>query len=81
MNQLAQLAIILVGLVALLVLHLFIQWGSRQVGRRLARLIGSLLGPPLRMLLTPYYREKAIRQLQERRRKQGLPPLENTELL
>lgn len=77
MNLLA----IILGLVALLILHLFFQWSTQQIGRKLARLIGSLLRKPFRILLKPYYRKKAIRQFQERRRKQGLPPLENTDLL
>ena len=73
--------IILVGLSAFLALHLFIQWGSRRAGRRLGRLVASVLRSPLRAVLTLYYRRKAVRQLQEQRRKQGLPPLENTDLL
>ena len=77
MNLLA----IILGLVALLILHLFFQWGTQQIGRKLARLIGSLLRKPLHILLAPYHRKMAIRQFQERRRKQGLPPLENTDLL
>jgi hypothetical protein len=76
-----QLPTIIVGLAAFLALHLFIQWGSRRAGRKLGRLIGSALRSPLRAVLTPFYRRKAIRQLQERRRKQGFPPLENTDLL
>ena len=55
--------------------------GSRRAGRRLGRLVGSVLRSPLRAVLTLYYRRKAVRQLQEQRRKQGLPPLENTDLL
>ena len=76
-----QLPLVIVGLAAFLTLHLFIQWSTRQAGRKVGRVIGSVLRTPLRAVLTPYYRKKAIRQLQEQRRKQGLPPLENTDLL
>jgi len=76
-----ELATILFALVSLLVFHLLIQQGTRKVGRGIGKAVGSVLRAPVRLLLTKYYRRKVIRQLQERRRQQGLPPLENPDIL
>jgi hypothetical protein len=76
----SQFVTVLVGLATLLLFHLFVQWGSRRVGRRVGKSIGSLLRAPLRTVLTAYYRRKVIREFQEQRRKQGLPPLENIDM-
>jgi len=77
----SQLATILFALAALAVFHWLLQQGTRKLGRAIGKRIGSALRAPLRFVLTKYYRQKVIRELQHQRRKQGLPPLENTDML
>ena len=75
-----ELATILLALVLFLVVHTFLQLGTRKLGRAIGKGIGFILRPPLRAVLTKYYRRKVIRQLQENRQKQGVPPLENPDI-
>ena len=75
-----ELAAILVALVLMGLFHWLVQRGSRKAGRAIGRAIGSVLRAPLRFVLTKYYRRKVIRQQQEQRRKEGLPPFENPNL-
>jgi hypothetical protein len=77
----AELATILFALAVLFVLHWLIHEGSRKTGRAIGRAAGSLLRAPFRLVLTKYYRRKIIRQRQEERRKRGVPPLENPDML
>jgi hypothetical protein len=69
----------LVALLGLIALHLALRRVGREVGRGLVKGVFAIIREPLRKLLTVYYRGKVIRQMQEERRKQGLPPLENPE--
>jgi hypothetical protein len=66
----------LVALLGLTALHRV----GREVGRGLVKGVFAIIREPLRKLLTVSYRRKVIRQMQEERRKQGLPPLENPDL-
>jgi len=68
-----KLGAILIGLFILIAVHL----AFRSAGRGLAKVLFSLIRAPLIKLLTPYYKRKAIRKIQEERRAQGLPPIEN----
>ena len=70
------LATALIALSSLVLLHWLIKRGARKVGTA----IGSALRAPIRALLTRYYRRKVIRQIQEEKRKQGIPPLENSDV-
>jgi len=71
----------LVALLSLIALHLALRRGGRELGRGLVKGLFAVIREPLRKSLTVYYRRKAIRQMQEERRKQGLPPLENPDTL
>ena len=75
------LAEILFGLAGLFLVHWIIRQGSRKAGKSVGKFVGAALRGPLRSTLTRYYRRKVIRQMQEERRRQGLPPLENTDVL
>ena len=65
--------------VALVFFVVSLHWviGGMKAGRWLGRFIVRSLRAPL----MPYYRKKAIQQLQREREDQGLPPLENENLL
>ena len=76
-----ELATVLLALAGLAIFHYVLQRGTRKVGRAIGKRIASVLRSPLRRVLAIYYRRKVIRQLQEQRRKQGLPPLENPDTL
>jgi len=71
----------LIALLGLVTLHLALRRGGRELGRGLVKGVFAVIREPLRKLLTVYYRRKVIRQMQEERRKQGLPPLENPDTL
>jgi len=71
-----ELATVLIALSSLVILHWLIKRGARKVGTA----FGSAIRSPLRALLTRYYRRKVINQLQEKRQKQGIPPLENSDM-
>ncbi len=66
----------LIGLISLVILHWVIKLGARKVGTA----ISSVLRAPIRALLTSYYRRKVIRQIREEKQKQGIPPLENSDI-
>jgi hypothetical protein len=70
------LATALIALISLALVHWIIKRGTRKVGTA----IGSALRAPIRALLTRYYRRKVIRQMLEEKRKQGIPPLENSDV-
>ncbi len=75
-----RLAEILFALLGLALLHWGIQTGLRKAGTSIGKLIGAALRPLLRRSLTAYYTKKVTRQMQEQRRADGVPPLENPHL-
>jgi hypothetical protein len=68
---------IIVALLCLGAVHFGFTALAKMGARRVGRTIGSTARPGLRRVLTVYYRGKVIRQMQEARKKQGAPPLEN----
>jgi len=66
-----------VGALAFFAVSLHWVIGGMKAGKWLGRFIVRSLRAPL----MPYYRKNAIRQLQRERDDQGLPPLENENLL
>jgi len=68
-----KLIAILFGLLTLIVLHFAFQ----GAGRGLGKFLFSLIRTPLIRVLTPHYKKKAIRKIQEERKARGLPPIEN----
>lgn len=75
-NAVSGLATALIALSSLVLLHWLIKRGTRKVGTA----VGSSLRAPVRAFLTRYYRRKVIRQVEEEKRKQGIPPLENSDI-
>ena len=70
------LATALIALGSLVLLHWLIKRGARKVGTA----IGSALRAPMRALFTRYNRRKVIHQVQEEKRRRGIPPLENSDM-
>jgi hypothetical protein len=50
-------------------------------GMKAGKLLGRFIARSLRAPLIPYYSKKAIQRFQRARKDQGLPPLENENLL
>jgi hypothetical protein len=72
-----ELAIMLVALAGFALAHYIFT----RVGRGAGKLVFLAIRKPLIRVMTPRYRKKAIRQLQEERKKRGLPPMENPDVL
>jgi hypothetical protein len=69
-------AILFIALVALLIVlpHYLIRKVSRKYGPKVVR---SVMNRSFRPILTIYFRRKVTRQIQDERKANGLPPLEN----
>ncbi len=74
-------AIVVLALAFVGLLHALLGLGIRSARGAIAKVFRPLVRHTLQFLLAPYYKRKAIRDLQEQRLKQGLPPLENAHLL
>jgi hypothetical protein len=70
------LAAALIALGSLVVLH----WLIKGITRKIGRAVGSSLRAPVKALLTRYYRRKVIHQMEDEKRNQGIPPLENSDI-
>ena len=70
------LATALIALSSLVLLHWLVKRGTRKVSTA----VGSSLRAPVTALLTRYYRRKIVRQMEDEKRKQGIPPLENSNI-
>ena len=61
-----------------------VHWGFAAAAKRLRKGIGNVVSAtvraPLRLTLTSHSQSKVIQQMQEQRRKEGVPPLENPRL-
>jgi hypothetical protein len=77
MNHFAE---IVLGLLFLVIFHLVFNVGMRKVGRGLGKLVGAGMRPALRTVLTAHYRRKVTKEMQEKRKTEGVPPLENPRL-
>jgi len=68
---------IVFALLCLGMLHFGFQYLSRKAAKGVGRGAGAVIRPGLQRILTRYYRRRVIRRMQEERKQQGIPPLEN----
>ena len=76
-----QLIIFLVGFAVLVSFHWLAYCYGQRARRGVEKAMGGFFRWSMRVLFNPYSRRKAMQEMQARRRKQGLPALENPELI
>jgi hypothetical protein len=77
---LGRIAEITFALFCLVLVHLGLNAAGRLIRRGVANVTSAAVRPPLRRVLTVYYRRKVTKATQEQPWQDGLPPHENPHL-